>query len=470
MEDRVQRVRGTYAVIMGLTLSVTLGFTSLAMEASWHRLGANQLHSAVDAGSVAGAIVLDGTELSIELAKERAQTLVEANLIHGRPVVLDPLGNDILAGRYDNYGENDCDLVEGCWSEKGTAYVGYSPSRTGTVGASDTNGIRVTVADSVSTIFSSVIGTDTLGLQQTATSRLPITPGVGCAFPLTMPQCAIDDWMLGDACDRTVRLRLSSAQVDTVSWSRPADGSSYDTLAAVADINGDSCTSNWSEADIDDGEADVELINGQMNTAFHILSAQLDASNYVTDVDGDGSSEILDYTNASVGWNYQLWGPDCPDTLTDALCDPATQGICDCPNGDAPCLAAADSTECAAESGSWLASCPTVAADCTNGVFLRRQVAVFDNPGVSCDANGNVDTQSSWNFNTGEDVSGFVTMIIYNIEKQGNDKFIDAHISCLTADGSSTADTDGDGQADAVHTGSDEVVEDARRGAVAVVK
>ncbi|TNE89280.1 MAG: hypothetical protein EP330_11595 [Deltaproteobacteria bacterium] len=397
--------------------------------------------------------------------------MTEVNAVHGDAVhVADP-DADVVLGRFDHDDENGCILEEGCWTPFGTAYTGYAPPREGVVDASDTNGVRVTASHVVDTLFSDVVfGKHRLGVTQTGLARLPITPGVGCAFPLTMPQCAIDQWMTADACDKTVRLRLSSSQVDTVSWSRPADGSTQDTLEAVVDINGDSCSSSWSASDVGDGEEDVKLINGQMNTAFHILQAQLDASTYETDLDGDGVNEILDYTNARVGWDESLWGPNCPGTLDTSQCNPETQGVCDCPNGGSACLASETQTVCGSMGGGWVSACPDAPADCENGVFLRRQMAVFDNDSVSCDANGNVNTQSSWNYNSDEDVTGFVTMLIYNIESQGGDKYLDAYISCLDAQGEPTDDTNGDGRADAVHDGSDEVVEHADKGGLAMVK
>ncbi|MCO4746814.1 MAG: hypothetical protein KC912_18605 [Proteobacteria bacterium] len=466
-----EKRRGTYAVIFGVTASMLLGFTSIAIDAGWHRLGESQLANAADAGAHAGSVLLDGTQEGVDAAVARAKVIAEANRVHGNLVVVPLPEQNILAGRYDNVNENDCALDDGCWSVLDSEYTGYSPSRTGLVTPADTNAVQVSIQSTVNTIFSTMpFGSQTLAVAQTATARLPITPGVGCAFPLTMPQCAIDGWMSGEACDSLVRLRLSSSQIDTVAWSSPVDGGTYDTLAAIADINGDACTSTWSEADIDDGEADVSLMNGQMNTAFHIISAQLDADTYIVDTDGDGQDEVLNYANARVGWDYTTWGPNCPGTLADTLCNAEIQGTCDCPNSQQDCIGSATATACDGNGGSWVSTCPTVAADCTNGVFLRRQMAVFNSSGVTCDANGNVQTQSSWNYNDDQDVSGFVTMLIYNIESQGQDKFLDAFISCRNAEGEDTEDTDGDGSPDAVHVGFDEVVESADKGRTAMVR
>ncbi|TNE86697.1 MAG: hypothetical protein EP330_21150 [Deltaproteobacteria bacterium] len=436
--------RGAYAAIFGVTCAMLLGFTAIAIDVGWHRVAMTQLSNAADAGAHAGALLLDGTQSGVDAAKLRAQEVAQANKVHQRHVTVD-IQNHVIPGRYDAYQENDCNTQGGCWTEFGQTPTGYSTAQA-TVDAATANAMWVGAEENVKTFFSMFpFGKSELKAANYAVARLPLDEGNACSFPLSLPTCTVEDWTGTNSCNKLMRIRLQSAQVDQAAWSYPVTAADGDDSIFSAMLNDGDCGATYTESSISDGEEDITLKNGQMNSAFQLLEDQLNggSGSYTY---SDGSSSSWDYSAnpvATTTWDTSNWGA-CP-TLSNTTCDPTVQGSWS--RGRNP---------------TWTDNCPAAGPDCANGPFMMRDMSVFSG-GLSCDSNGNADTTTNWNFNTDHDVEGFVRVIIYNVVSQGGDKYFDLFVSCVDPD-TQTALTD------PIHTGWDFVVEPPENGGVAIVE
>lgn len=439
--DRAHR-RGTYAAVFGVSTVMLLGFTAISIDVGWQRVAMTQLANAADAGAHAGAMELDGTSAGLTAAYARAEAIAEANGVQGLSVQIDPQQH-LVAGRFDVKGENDCTTDGGCWTPLGQTPSGYSTSQP-QVTVADTNAMWVGAEEQVKTFFSLFpFGRTHISAANYAIARLPLVDGVSCAFPLSLPTCTPSTWTGSNACNKLMRIRLQSAQVDGAAWSYPVDADDGGDSIFEAMLDDDDCGAGYAQADVGDTEEDITLKNGQMNSAFQLLEDQLTggSGNYTFT---DGSSASWDYSSTPVAettWNTAEWGA-CP-TLDSATCDPSVQNV-------------------PGPGNSTVSLCPDSGPDCANGPFLARDMSVFSG-GLSCDSNGNPDTQTNWNFNTDHDVEGFVRIVIYDIQTSGGDKYFDAFISCVDPD-TQTAITD------PIHEGYDFSVEPPENGGVALVE
>ncbi|MCO4745866.1 MAG: hypothetical protein KC912_13815 [Proteobacteria bacterium] len=433
--------RGTYSAIFGITASVMLGFTAIGVDVGWQRLAMTQLANAADAGAHAGAMLLDGTDAGVTAAELRALSIAQANKVHGSSVALDSA--DIVVGRYDVVGENDCTNNDGCWTEMGGTPTGYaSGTNHPAVTAIDANAVYVGAQEDVTTIFAGFpFGKSSVTAANYAIARLPIVeqPGIPCAFPMSIPECSMTDWMDEAPCGSLIRMQWSPAGSDNVGWSYTGGGGANTIKNALATVDGD-CTNAHDADDIDDGTAAMTLQNGNVASAQAIIAAQL----------AGGTATVngvpYDYSTLPEGWQAE-WGA-CPTNVSD-VCDTSTQGN----------------------------HCPANPPDCDpNGsdVMIKRAITVFNRNDFSCDSYGNV--TSGAQFNQSATPSGYVNMIIYNIEEVSSGSpsnrygFMDAYISCTDEDGN-LRDENNDGIGDVVHQGeADPEIDEPEEGTLAIVE
>ncbi|TNE89173.1 MAG: hypothetical protein EP330_12095 [Deltaproteobacteria bacterium] len=441
--SRIQRNhrRGNYAAFFGVSAIVLLGFAAIGVDSGWHRVALAQLGNGADAAAHAGAIQLDGTQTGIDNALARALAVGTANTVHGDAIVLDstdpPNNPNIIMGRFDAFEENGCTLIDGCWSALGDPVLinNYDPPLVGVgdVDVSTVNAVRVQAGQEVSVFFGGFpFGRSTLGAAKQATARLPIYVGEDCAFPISLGQCSIEEFMGNDPCGKFIRLRFSNSGVDNAAWSTPEDDRGAATMREMlSDESG--CTGAVANDDFGNDSDAMWLNNGQVNSANMRLGQIIDPSS-------------PNYAGVQ-GWDTN-WsgGAPCP-VLSSTTCNTATQGICSdgVNNSQATCT------------GTWTDTCPTTTPDCVNGHFMRRQIAVFDlaEAGMSCLSNGNIVTGGSANFTGAITPTGFASMVIYDVGDTGSGKYIDAYITCYDENGD-LYDFDGDpSNYEAIHPGDD---------------
>jgi hypothetical protein len=414
--------RGNYAAFFGISCLVLLGFTAIGIDSGWQRIAMTQLHNAADAGAHAGAMQLDGTLEGIERAVERAIDVTNANLVHGYSVAIDtttavsndgvPSNTDITVARFDAKGENGCLLDGGCWTEIGAApsTADYEPDlESGTVDFQQVNALQVDAEAQVSTFFGGVaFGTTELGAYNYSVGRMPIYQGTECAFPFSIGDCTLQDFMSGTtaagdpgapspACGKVLRLRLSSSNDDNAA-------------AAVPDTMGSANASTMrdmiaNEADCPSDVAWDEILDG-----------------LTVNFNNGALSNIIQQINTSLNQDGVAWDPNWGDCSV-ATCDIANQGLC---QGGGITGTYESEALCTAAGGTWNTTCPVGNGNqlslprCNNGKFLRRDVLVFDmtelgtNP---CSSNGNP-SASLGNYSGSASVEGISTLIIYNVEIQ----------------------------------------------------
>ncbi|MCO4747489.1 MAG: hypothetical protein KC912_21995 [Proteobacteria bacterium] len=442
-------------MILGVSAVMLLGFTALGVDTGWQRLAMTQLHNAADAGAHAGALMLDGTPDGVTDAEDRAFTIAQANDVHGSAVAL-TANQDVVIGRYDVIGESDCVNTEGCWTPIGSSPASgdYNPTRSAAVDASSANAVYVQAGEEVNTIFGAFpFGRNTIPAANFAIARLPIVDGQDCTFPMTLPTCMATSWTGTNACNKLMRIRLQSAQADTAAWGFPEGTPAADQDATIMNgmVGEGDCESDITSESIGDGDADIELKNGQMNTAFSLLADQI-----------EGGSGTWTDGSTSLSWDYGT------DPIADDSWDTTNWGAC--PTDLTSCDGTSGGQGATLPNGSWESACPAAAPCDTDGVtplsgngFIMRDMSVFTPSAMSCDANGNPQSGSSWNFNTAEDVEGFVRVIVYNVEDQGGDKYMDAFVSCIDPDDGSEVTTP-------VHDGYDTLIEPPEDGGLSIVE
>ncbi|TNE86698.1 MAG: hypothetical protein EP330_21155 [Deltaproteobacteria bacterium] len=432
--------RGNYAALFGVSTAMFMGFGALAIDVGWQRVAMAQLGNAADAAAHAGALKLDGTDDGITAAVARAEAIAQANKVHGEQLAIDV--SQIVVGRYDSFNENGCTVSTGCWTELGQTPTDYEDD-VDPVDAKTANALWVGAEKQVKTFFAMFpFGKSEVAAANYAIARLPIVeePGVSCAFPLSVPQCSMENWT-GSPCGKLIRLRTSNAGQDNMAWSTPDSNRGASVIKeALMTVDGD-CSNVYETADFEDSSVDTRLNNGAIAPTYDIISAQLAGTNNYTN-SGDGPYNYGD--SIPTGWDSK-WGA-CPTGNVSNYCDSTDQ------NG----------------------ACPDALPDCSSGTsarMIKRAVTVFDH-GYQCDGLGNV----SGSFNQSVSTTGYVNLIIYNAYEKstgpasGRDKYLDAYISCTDENGD-PRDEDEDGVIDVIHYGEDLVVIDPpEAGTIAIVE
>jgi len=246
--------RGAVAVIVGILLSVLIGFLAMVMNIGHSRMVRGQLQNAVDAGALAASYQLNGMATGVTLATNAAITFTGNNdTDRNTPVAI--TGADVQVGHWD------------FTQSKATAFTSLAATP---ANLPLMNAVRVIAgretsrANAVPIWMPSFLTTNTtmnVTAEAVAVGGGPLT-NAGCALPFVVPSCAIPNTFLtccatnpgSSACDVPVHFVLqatfASDGVDTIGMTnlQPSGASNADFRAMIADPN--SCPKGTSGSDI----------------------------------------------------------------------------------------------------------------------------------------------------------------------------------------------------------------------------
>ena len=231
--------RGSYAVLLVLSLPVLMGMGAIAVDLSHQKVVWAELEAAADIAAAAGAGFLDGTDAGVDQAIAGAIRAAARNTAGGQVVTIQ--AEDIRLGYWDDVTgdfveSNDPALID---SLQVTARRGDVPAAFAAVAFQDEE--TQAEGDSV------------------ALNPPPEPAGaVSCYLPLGIPDCLFDHYTDEELDD--VQLVLNPAGIDNVGWARVQDHPNASWLKAqIGDC-------------IQDGVAsvgdDVGLQNGVVSSAM----------------------------------------------------------------------------------------------------------------------------------------------------------------------------------------------------------
>lgn len=210
MVRRARRVladdRGSTATTVAIVLVMLLGFAALVVDLGQLFKTKNELQNASDSAALAGAMALDRTAAGIDAARTAVQ---EFGLYH------DANGTDVAIASGD--------IVFGNWDEIEHTFTaqGANPADPAAVNAVQVTGRRAG-GDAVQHAFGAFIGR-----MQSDVDADAIAVGGGpcaeCAFPLVVPDCALDEPIATGACDYCMVFQDNNS--DNAGWTSFDEGS-----------------------------------------------------------------------------------------------------------------------------------------------------------------------------------------------------------------------------------------------------
>lgn len=270
--------QGSILVLAAITFVVLCAFAALVVDLGYVGVIEARLQTATDAGALAGARVLDGTQAGLDAARSRAVAFAAQDSADGDPLQLDPNpANDV-----------DGDVVTGVWD--GTSFrASINPVE---VNAVQTRAGR----DDLESFFSHVaFGRNTLSVavESIAVAGQPASASkVPWYLPFGLPDCLWDSFEPGQL--ETMTFVLSPAGVDNTGWATVNGVANaaflFDHFAAVSP-----CMQEWAAT----GEV--------TETCAEIaLGDPLDLHNGTV---ASGQSYIAHHIGTEgVPWDSDLWG------------------------------------------------------------------------------------------------------------------------------------------------------------------
>jgi hypothetical protein len=241
---------GQTNVVVGLTLTILVGFAAIAIDVSSARVSRHQLGNAAEAAAHAGAAQLDGSVEGMEAARASAVVVAEENFVAGLPVNLDL--------NSDNTPEGD--VVLGFWS--GGAFV---PS----VDPALVTSVRVLAErDDLRSTFARVaFEADTLAAGDFAIAQAGGPSEAECPLPLALADCEIA--AVADTCNLNVV--LNSDRLDNGAWARKGGAQANASYIRNA-LDSSTCAAESELGEI------LTLNNGSVASGLKELSDAVNAS------------------------------------------------------------------------------------------------------------------------------------------------------------------------------------------------
>lgn len=270
--------RGAAALTVALSVGVVFAVVALVVDLGLARVAQGQLQAATDAGALAGARVLDGTEGGLTEARATAVSIAAANRAMGVAVAVD-----------DNPGNTaEGGVVLGIWDDTTTS---FSPS----LDPKKVNAVAVRARrEDLPTWFAVLLGRDTLTAASTSMASRGRDLGAGRVpyyLPFALPICQTEGHTPGELDDLT--FTLSPAGADNVGWG--AIGTAPNT-AWVRDHVDEMlpCMHQWAEDGTVDEACSEAAVGDSVNLSNGTAEAALQAIN---DAMADG-----------IPWDSDTWG------------------------------------------------------------------------------------------------------------------------------------------------------------------
>ena len=194
---RTRRVQGNVALITAITLVMLCGFAAIAVDVGNMYRVRSQARAALDAAALAGAGTLNGMTSGLALARTRAIEQGRLHRVHQTNLELLPSQIEL-----------------GNW----TAASGFQPAPS----IDATNAVRIVhTTEPVTHLFGAVLGarSSTIGARAIAIGGGPMS--TRCAFPLVVPDCAMNVATQGNLCSYC--MQMQDANSDTAGWTAFGD-------------------------------------------------------------------------------------------------------------------------------------------------------------------------------------------------------------------------------------------------------
>lgn len=285
------RQRGNVLVIAAVSFAILAGFGALVVDLGFVSTVEAQLQTATDAGALAGARVLDGTEAGLVKARATAVEVAGRNDADGQAVILDPA--------------TDLDL--GTWDPAARSFtISADPAQV--------NALRASTRRSDLTPFFARVAfqRDALGaaVQSIAVSG-PRTGagGVPWYLPFGLPNCLFDSFSEERLQDMT--FVLSPPGLDNTGYAAIGDVTNASFLRAHFAAIGP-CMEQWAA----DGTVEAECALAEVEDNVNLNNGTSDA--------------VLQYIATHIGtdgipWDSTLWG-ELPAQQAKSAVSPADYG------------------------------------------------------------------------------------------------------------------------------------------------